>query len=56
MVDIAQKLQGWTQSVYKFGCTSIHLSGLHDYKDGAPLALLSQEDRTLQHLRKSLAT
>ena len=53
MVDIAQELQGWTQSVYKFSCAFIHLSGLHDYKDRDPLALLSQEDRSaiLHHCR-----
>lgn len=53
MVDVAQELQGWAQSVYKFGCAFIHLSGLHDYKDRDPLALLSQEDRSaiLQHCR-----
>lgn len=31
MVDIADRLNGWTQSVYKFGCGFIHLSVLHDY-------------------------
>lgn len=53
MVEVAQKLQGWTQSVYKFGCAFIHLSGLHDYNDRDPLALLSQEERSdiLKHCR-----
>jgi hypothetical protein len=31
MIVIAHELQGWTQSVYKFGCAFIHLSSLHDY-------------------------
>lgn len=29
MVALASELFGWTQSVYKFGCAFIHLSGLH---------------------------
>lgn len=53
MVDIAQELQGWTQSVYKFGCAFIHLSGLHDYNDRDPLFLLPEEERSaiLRHCR-----
>ncbi len=53
MVDLAQSLQGWTQSVYKFGCAFIHLSGLHDYNDRDPLAQLPVEEREdiLQHCR-----
>jgi hypothetical protein len=53
MVDLAQNLQGWTQSVYKFGCAFIHLSGLHDYSDRDPLAQLPEQERDdiLQHCR-----
>jgi hypothetical protein len=53
MVDLAQNLQGWTQSVYKFGCAFIHLSGLHDYNDRDPLAQLPTEERRdiLEHCR-----
>lgn len=53
MVELAQSLQGWTQSVYKFGCAFIHLSGLHDYNDRDPLAQLPAEERQdiLQHCR-----
>jgi hypothetical protein len=40
MVELAQALQGWTQSVYKFGFAFIHLSGLHDYNDRDPLSQL----------------
>ncbi len=32
MVDTANNLNGWTNSVYKFGCTFIHLSNFHDYE------------------------
>ena len=53
MVDLAQTLQGWTQSVYKFGCAFIHLSSLHDYNDRDPLAQLSAQERDdiLKHCR-----
>ncbi|MDP3511670.1 MAG: hypothetical protein Q8S20_02880 [Sulfuritalea sp.] len=45
MVDLAQNLQGWTLSVYKFGCAFIHLSGLHDYNDRDPLEQLPHHER-----------
>ncbi len=32
MVDLTDKLHGWTNSVYKLGCAFIHLSPLADYK------------------------
>jgi len=53
MVDLAQDLQGWTRSVYKFGCAFIHLSGLHDYNDRDPLEQLSSQEREdiLDHCR-----
>jgi hypothetical protein len=53
MVDLAQTLQGWTQSVYKFGCAFIHLSNLHDYNDRDPLIHLPVQERSdiLEHCR-----
>jgi hypothetical protein len=53
MIDLAQDLQGWTRSVYKFGCAFIHLSGLHDYNDRDPLQQLPVQEREdiLQHCR-----
>ncbi len=53
MVDLAQNLQGWTRSVYKFGCAFIHLSGLHDYNDRDPLEQLPHQEREdiLEHCR-----
>ncbi len=53
MVDLAQSLQGWTRSVYKFGCAFIHLSNLHDYSDRDPLEQLPPEERDdlLSHCR-----
>jgi hypothetical protein len=46
MVDLSQKLNGWTQSVYKFGCAFIHLSALHDYENRDPIGLLSETERS----------
>ena len=53
MIDLAQNLQGWTRSVYKFGCAFIHLSGLHDYNDRDPLEQLPLQERDdiLEHCR-----
>ncbi len=53
MVDIANQLQGWTESVYKFGCGFIHLSNFHDYKERDPLAMISsgEKDAILKHMR-----
>jgi len=53
MIEIAHALQGWTQSVYKFGCAFIHLSSLHDYNDRDTLKLLPANEREdlLQHCR-----
>ncbi len=47
MVDLAQRLQGWTRSVYKFGCAFIHLSSLHDYNARDPFRQLPLEERGL---------
>lgn len=53
MVELSQHLQGWIQSVYKFGCAFIHLSFLHDYNDRDPLTLISSSERydILRHCR-----
>jgi len=53
MIELALKLQGWSQSVYKFGCAFIHLSNMHDYNDRDPLANLPCEEREdiLHHCR-----
>ena len=45
MVDLANRLHGWTRNVYAFGCGFIHLSALHDYADRDPLAQLAPQDR-----------
>lgn len=41
LVDLAQTLQGWTRSVYKFGCAFIHLSEFHNYFASNPFSNLS---------------
>lgn len=53
MVELAQQLQGWTRSVYTFGCAFIHLSNLHDYNDRHPMPQLPAEEREaiLDHCR-----
>jgi hypothetical protein len=42
MVDLAQHLQGWTQSVYKFGCAFVHLSDFHNHLAENPFQKLSE--------------
>ncbi|NDV27867.1 transposase [Desulfovibrio sp. JC010] len=44
MVDIATNLHGWTEYVYKFGCSFIHLSNFHQYNSSDPLINLCQTD------------
>ena len=40
MVDLADTLNGWSKSVYKFGCAFIHLSTYHDYSFTDPFVNL----------------
>ncbi len=53
MVDLSQLLQGWTRSVYKFGCAFIHLSNLHNHLSVDPFRKLSETERQdiLTHMR-----
>jgi hypothetical protein len=53
MVELAQSLHGWTQSVYKFGCAFIHLSRFHDYEHRDPLLALAKDEKAaiLKHMR-----
>lgn len=53
MVELAQKLQGWTQSVYKFGCAFIHLSDFHNHAVQDPFRRLPESERQdiLVHMR-----
>lgn len=54
MVELANYLHGWTESVYLFGCAFIHLSAFHDHRNRDPLSLISAEERAsiLKHLRQ----
>lgn len=44
MVELADSLNGWTESVYKFGCAFIHLSSFHDYTFNDPFENLEQNE------------
>ena len=44
MVDLADTLNGWTKSVYKFGCAFIHLSSFHDYAFNDPFLNLETNE------------
>jgi hypothetical protein len=53
MVDLSQQLQGWTQSVYRFGCAFVHLSDFHNHFAENPFQRLSEAERrdVLSHMR-----
>jgi hypothetical protein len=53
MVDLAQTLHGWTQSVYLFGCGFIHLSKLHDHRHRDPMKDINPIEKAniVRHLR-----
>lgn len=53
MVELAQRLQGWTLSVYKFGCAFIHLSDFHNHAVQDPFKALPETERQdiLRHMR-----
>ena len=53
MVDLANELQHWTRSVYRFGCAFIHLSSFHDYRERDPMEMITEEERRaiLDHMR-----
>lgn len=53
MVDISQKLQGWTQSVYRFGCAFVHLSDFHNHHSQNPFQRLTETEQqdVLSHMR-----
>jgi hypothetical protein len=53
MVDLANKLEGWTESVYRFGCAFIHLSSFHDYQERDPMDIISDEEKgaIIKHMR-----
>jgi hypothetical protein len=44
MVELSNVLQGWTLSVYKFGCSFIHLSNYHDYSSVNPFTQIDSDE------------
>lgn len=44
MVELADNLNGWTNSVYKFGCAFIHLSSYHNYIVSNPFETLDIDE------------
>ncbi|MGO9243462.1 MAG: hypothetical protein ACLQDC_01645 [Verrucomicrobiia bacterium] len=54
MVDLAQQLQGWTQSVYRFGCAFVHLSDFHNHFTQNPFERLGNDEKqhVLAHMRR----
>ena len=54
MVELVTRLHGWTLSVYKFGCSFIHLSNFHNYLCENPVNLLSAEKRKaiISHMKQ----
>ena len=53
MLELANKLQGWSGSVYRFGCGFIHLSNFHDYRKRDPMDAISlaEKEMVLRHMR-----
>jgi hypothetical protein len=53
MVELSNKLQGWTLSVYKFGCSFIHFSSFHGYTLVNPFTQIDSDEQKniLDHLR-----
>lgn len=45
MVELSNVLQGWTLSVYKFGCSFIHFSNYHNYSLINPFTLIDSDEQ-----------
>lgn len=54
MIDISNDLYGWTLSVYKFGCSFIHLSNFHNYLSENPISMLSdcEKEDIINHMKQ----
>lgn len=46
MIQYTTNLHGWAHSVYRFGCSFVHLSYLHDYLSIDPVKALTCEERS----------
>ena len=53
MIDITNNLYGWTLSVYKFGCSFIHLSNFHNYLSENPVSMLrdNEKEDIIHHMK-----
>lgn len=45
MIDLSNKIKGYVEYVYKFGCSFIHLSDYHNYKESNPFNKLTFKER-----------
>jgi hypothetical protein len=45
LVELGESFTGWARNVYRFGCSIIHLSNLHDHQARDPFQALSVEER-----------
>jgi len=52
MLDVANRLHGWSESVYRFGCGFIHLSRFHDYRERDPMETIRADEKEtiLKHM------
>lgn len=53
MLDLANRLHGWAEYVYKFGCAYLHLSHLHEIGSSNPFRGITERERddVLRYLR-----
>lgn len=53
LVELSNELNGWTKSVYKFGCAFIHLSDFHNHEVEDPFQKLTSQEKQsiLEHMR-----
>jgi hypothetical protein len=54
MVNLAEKLRGWTKSVYQFGCGIVHLAEFHTHFAANPFGKLKHGEKLaiLSYLRR----
>lgn len=45
LVELGESFTGWAGNVYRFGCSYIHLSNLHDHQARDPFQALSTEEQ-----------
>jgi hypothetical protein len=45
LIELGESFTGWARNVYRFGCSFIHLSNLHDHEARDPFQALSFDER-----------